>query len=681
MQLYQLKGISTIPGRYSSNLSFVAYLLLVLLASYPAVSVAVNFTQCLENVMTCANGSDPSIQACAFLNISNVTAFSLLRTSNGNPILTTDTATALSYHGCYNHCGKGQEPFSWSVFSQEYSQWLLPYLALLSQLPFGAPRRMDNFMSVILTLGSPTLAGYSLYLTVLNARWVNDKLFSGIDYPSSTVRLSVVRTLSGLQQVPLRVHPGRSARFESLVIHPDNDNWWITLAEELNYSHTWSIASATSIAWVVIAYLLTVADSLSNVANSINSNGQGTGSVWLWLLPIVIGWLVLSPKCDYDRVHDAYRRANRQVFAADSRDATAAPIQVTYNFGLTISSSPDWKLYGRNITSPDESRIPPVFNYARTLSWSRTVYLTSLSYRAAWRKSSWHRVGVDGNRIPRNVSNDIPRESRLGNRDQVVDYCQPDHHEYPGINVLWPRGVVFNMIVASLMSLQLQWGTTIAAILAAWFTPTIGLGCRSMAYLIYGLLSTTVWVLLLLSSVLGYYAHYLVEDLPVPDLESDEQPTSPASITGHGFAFQSGGGGSPAIPLHRFPSPHVGTPLDTDEPASITTIKYFHTGLRHAQTIARVSDWLRWIGKFFAIVNAVGIITNSVFQYSGMYDNCYCDSSIFKWGISFAFNVISPMQSDIDLAHSAWIGALALGLTCSAFFVGSIYLIRDSLPL
>ncbi|KAG6371065.1 hypothetical protein JVT61DRAFT_10602 [Boletus reticuloceps] len=661
MQLYQTK----------------AYLLLVLLALFPAVSVAVNFTQCLENVITCAN--DPSSQSCAFLNISNATAFSMLRTSKGNPILTTDTATALSYHGCYNYCGKGQEPFSWTVFSQEYSQWLLPYLALLSQLPFGAPRRMDNLMSVILTLGSPTLAGYSLYLTLLNARWVNDKLFSGIDYPSSAVRLAVVRTLSSLQQVPLRVHPGRSARFESLVVHPDNDNWWITLAEELDYSHTWSISSATSIAWVVIAYLLTVADSLSNVANSINSNGQGTGSVWLWLLPIVIGWLVLSPKCDHDRVHDAYHRANRQVFVADSRDATAAPIHLTYNFGLTISSSPDWKLYGRNITSPDESRIPPVFNYARTLSWSRTVYLTSLFYRAAWRKSSWHRVGVDGNRIPRNVPNDIPRESRLGNRDQVRDYCHPDHHESPEINVLWPRGVVFNMIVASLMSLQLQWGTTIAAILAAWFTPTIGLGCRSLAYLIYGMLSTAVWILLLLSSVLGYYAHHLVEDLPIPDFESDEQDTSPTSITGHGFPFP-GGAGSAAIPLHRFPSPHVGTPLDTDEPASITTIKYFHTGWRHAQTIARVSDWLRWIGKSLAIVNAVGIITNSVFQYSGMYDNCYCDSSIFKWGISFAFNVISPMQNDIDLAHSAWIGALALGLTCSAFFVGSIYLIRDSLP-
>ena len=453
-----------------SDLSFLVYILVVLLALYPVHSTAVNFSQCLADVIDCANNA--SSQTCVSMNISNTTAFSLLRTSKGTPVVTTDAATALSYTGCYKHCGKGQEPFSWTGFSQEYSAWLLPYLALLSQLPFGARRRMDNLMSAVLTLGSPTLAGYSLYLTLLNGRWVNDQLFSGVNYPSAAVRQSVVQVLNSLQQVPLRIHPGNFARFESLVVHPDNDNWWITLAAEIDYSHTWSIASATSITWVVIAYLLTVADSLSNVTNNINSSGQGTGSVWLWLLPIVVGWLVLSPKCDYNRVHDAYHKANRQVFVADSHDATAAPTHVTSNFGLTISPSPQWKLYDRNITSPDESRIPPVFNYARTLSWSRTVYATSLFYRAAWRKSS-HRIGVDGNHIPGNIRNDVPRESRLGNRSQIIDYCHPDHHEYPGVNVLWPRGMFFNMIVASIMALQLQWATTLAAVLAAWFTPTI----------------------------------------------------------------------------------------------------------------------------------------------------------------------------------------------------------------
>ena len=469
MSLYHRRGIPPVPRLNLSDLPFLAYILLALLALHTVNSAAANFTQCFTNMIDCANNA--SSNACVSLNTSSIDAFSFLRTSDGTPAASTDTATAFSYPACERFCGASQEPFVWTVFSEQYAQWLLPYLALLSQLPFGAPLRMDNLMSVALTLGSPTLAGYSLYITLLNARWLNKHLFSGVDYPSIAIRQSVVQVLSSLQQVPLRVHPGNSARFESLIVHPDNDEWWTTLAAELDYSHTWSISSATSITWVVIAYLLTVADSLYNVAENINSSGQGTGSVWLWLLPIVVGWLVLSPKCDYDRVHEAYHKANKQAFVTDSRDLTAAPTHVTWNFGLTISPCPDWKLYHRNITSPDESRIPPVFNYARTLSWSRAAYVTSLYYRAAWRKSSY-RVGVDGQQIPGNIHNGVPRQSRLGNREQIIRYCTPGRHEYPGVDVLLPRGVIFNMVVASLMSLQLQWGTTFGAILAAWFTPT-----------------------------------------------------------------------------------------------------------------------------------------------------------------------------------------------------------------
>jgi hypothetical protein len=45
--------------------------------------------------------------------------------------------------------------------------------------------------------------------------------------------------------------------------------------------------------------------SFTNIAAGLNSSGQGVGSVWLWLLPIVMGRRQISPKCDYDRVKHA----------------------------------------------------------------------------------------------------------------------------------------------------------------------------------------------------------------------------------------------------------------------------------------------------------------------------------------------------------------------------------------
>ena len=192
-----------------------------------------------------------------------------------------------------------------------------------------------------------------------------------------------------------------------------------------------------------------------------------------------------------------------------------------------------------------------------------------------------------------------------------------------------------------------------------------------------------MWILLVFSSILGYYAHHLANDLPIPDSESDGQRTPAAGITYNGSGL-SGIGDGAAILLQDFQSPNLDTeyeeiPLSVDEPASFTTVKFSHGGRIHARTITRVADWLRWIGKFLALVNAIGIIVNSVFQYAGVYDNCFCDSSFYTWGFQ-AFNVISPIQDDIDLAQSAWIGALALGLSCCTFFVGTMYLIRDSLP-
>ena len=421
-------------------------------------------------MINCADNA--SSQACTFLNISNATAFSLLRTSKGTPVVATDDATALSYLGCKMLCGGGgleSYGFSWTVFSQQYAQWLLPYLALLSQLPFGAQRRTDNLMSVVLTLGSPTLAGYSLYMTLLNARWLNTHLFKGLDYPSPTVRQSVVRALSSLQQVPLRVHPEGSARFKYLIVHPGNDDWWTTFATELDYSHTWTISSATSIVWVVIAYLLTVVDSLSNVANYLNPNGQGIGSVWLWLLPIVVGWLILSPKCDYDRVCKAYHKANKRLVVPGSQGPPAHHTPPPTNLGLTISPCSEWaSYYPRNVTSPDELCTPPLFNYARALSWSRAVYVTSLYYRTAWQKSGYCAT-INDLHIPVDVHSDVLRENRPTAHDQIIQYCTPDCH----VNVLWPPRVIINMILASIMSLQLQWSTTFGAVLAAWFTPTI----------------------------------------------------------------------------------------------------------------------------------------------------------------------------------------------------------------
>ncbi|KAG1874744.1 hypothetical protein DFJ58DRAFT_650894 [Suillus subalutaceus] len=506
-------------------------------------------------------------------------------------------AVGFTYHTCYHHCGSGTQNPTWANISQQFGAWLLPYLALISQLPFGARHRVDNLMSAILIVGSPVLAGYSMILTILNANWIS-RQFDNLSFPNTK---SAVRILISLQQSPLRIS-NEDSLLSSLVVLPDNDDWWPTIADFLDYTHTWSIASATTIAWVVVAYLLTVASSLSDVPSNINSNGQGTGSVWLWLIPIVIGWLQLSPKCDYVRVRKAMDNADAMAFVAnDDSDAVVKASDLSERRAVSIDTDME------NPSSPDEMLTPPVFYYARAISWSRSAEDVFNAFRIASNNAKIHKpVATGATWKNANRRNFIEPSNRKGNASEVNAYCRLPRY---AVRSPWATGMFSRMFVASLLPLALQWATTGAAILTVYFTPTEGLGCRSLGYIIYGALATIIWVMLVMSSILSHYAS-----------SHSDRPRSPSS--------------------------------------SITI-----------RLVKVVSNLLRWGGKLVAIVNAIGIIAAGMFQFTSVYDNCYCNSSVLGRGAQNAYASVMLDDSDFGQTKAAWFGALALAGSTSLGFI------------
>ncbi|KAG1766415.1 hypothetical protein EDD22DRAFT_355853 [Suillus occidentalis] len=415
-----------------------------------------------------------------------------LLNSNGDPVSNVADATAISYSLCTSFCGKGGD-FQVSVSAQDFSSWFLPYLALISQLPFGAQYRLDNLMSAILTVGSPVLAGYSLFITLLNSRWINRRFSHSVDYPNSRSAVSII---SSLQQSPLRLHSDRAC-FASLIVLPENDSWWQYFFELVDYTHTWSIASATSIAWVVVAYILSVADSPSDVFVTATAGAEATSSVWLWLIPIVMGWLQLSPKCDFNRLKAAYDRADRHARAGMADRLIATPSASTQR-ALRITAQEE------DVISPDELLTPPVFNYSRSLEWACTAEDIFLMYKAASEKArSRIPVNAESEWIESDDFKSIHPHNRHGSPQEIAAYCaQPGRARRSH----WAPGVFTRMIIASCASLALQWGTVGGAFIVAWFTPTVGLGCRSLSYLLYGVVSTIIWMMLLISSILAHYS-------------------------------------------------------------------------------------------------------------------------------------------------------------------------------
>ena len=382
----------------------------------------------------------------------------------GKPTLPGLNATAITYDLCVSQCGTFQEPFQWTVFSKQFMSWLLPWLALLLQLPFGANDKLDNLESMLLTLGSPTLAAYSLALTVLNGRWIA-QLFSKYRYPNAK---NAVRILSKLQQSPFRVDKD-DGLLASLIILPQNDGWWEELVERLDcYSHTWSISAATSIAWVIIAYIFTIAHYFSQDAqNALNPNRDGfesIGSLWLWLLPIVVGWLQFSPPCDSIRLYQAVDRANTMAHIANP---TSQPIKAEVVFRKRAIDLARSELDTARL---DEHSTPPIYNYARFLPWVQSVVVVSDA------------LGIISERDHHHDPVDPGTEWRDRNSDgggtltalQVGNYSLPrpgSVYDHPRHKWGLDSSLICRMVVASAVALILQWGTTGGAI---WFTSAIG---------------------------------------------------------------------------------------------------------------------------------------------------------------------------------------------------------------
>ncbi|KAG1757930.1 hypothetical protein EDB19DRAFT_1901418 [Suillus lakei] len=559
----------------------------LLLLVYSVEKVAgQDWMQCLTDVKANANATNNLV---GLLN------------GNGDPVSSVTDATAMSYSLCTSFCGKGQD-FRVSVFAQDFSSWLLPYLALISQLPFGAQYRLDNLMSAILTVGSPTLAGYSLFITLLNSRWINRRFRQSVDYPNSRFAVSLI---SSLQQVSLTLHSDRT-RFASLVVLPENDSWWKYFSELVDYTHTWSIASATSIAWVVVAYILSIVNSPSDFFVNGQSGDEVTSSVWLWLIPIVIGWLQLSPKCDFNRLQAAYDRADRHT-RARMADVPVTMPPVSNQSALTITAQEE------DVMSPDELLTPPVFNYSRSLQWAYTAENIFLTYKVASEKAR--------NRIPVNVEsewvesddfNSIHPRNRRGSPQEIAAYCaQPERARRSH----WAPGVFTRMALASCASLALQWGTIGGAFMTKWFTPTIGMGCRSLGYLLYGVVSTLIWMMLLTSSILAHYS-----------------------------------------------------------------AAYSYRASLSARVALAISHLLRRMSKLLAIANSIWVIATCVLQYSGVYDTCFCNSSMISRGKDGAYVTIIETAAQAALAKATWIGGFILTFTSASAFVVLMSLLLDTLP-
>ncbi|KAG2142507.1 hypothetical protein BD769DRAFT_1598929 [Suillus cothurnatus] len=195
------------------------------------------------------------------------------------------------------------------------------------------------------------------------------------------------------------------------------------------------------------------------------------------------------------------------------------------------------------VVSPDELLTPPIFNYSCLLPWTKTADTVLQVLKAASDKAE--------NNLPVNQSGEwhsdlqsvIHPSNRSGTPEQIRAYCAMDAQRSH-----WAPEVFRRMAFASCVSLALQWGTVGGAIIIEWFTPTTGMGCRSLSYFIYGAVSTIIWMMFLISSILAHYSAADFDQKPQSELDQESQSGEDLSVEGQSSTGEKSYAGKKSSP-------------------------------------------------------------------------------------------------------------------------------------
>ena len=527
--------------------------------------------------------------------------------------------------------------------------------------------RVDNLVSVLLAIGSPALAGYSLAITRLNSRWLSRQFL----YLHFSNRVNIPLAVSALQHIPFRIDASGSL-LPSLIVLPQNDRYWKLLGVAAKRTRQWSIPVAMNIIWALVALSFTIVDSLVDFDYFLTVPGDAGYSIaalWTYLLPVVVGWLHVGSQPEADHLRNALNEAHEVAYVATSSEpvpATRIPNR------STRAVDPSTRLI--DYVNADEKKTAPILNYARVFIWSQQAeYILKLYECAAARAEKRITVQHGGEWTSGDEDNIVARD-RIGNEEEVVQYCmhgpetnpspshgfwQPptpfapysalspstnpssmtfgmgvadanfaDELTIPTVSFKYDQGAlpeglravpekpefateVFQRVaVATFLALALQWGTTGASILIHLNTPPKGIGCRVLTFILYGAAGTISFWLLLLSSILGHSA--------------------------------------------RRQSVHGG-----------------RSGLK--RWIGYTAALIRGLGKTIAIMNGLGILVSCTLQFAGVYDNCFCSSTIFGGNLNGLVSFIGPDIRGSEV-YGYWIGGTVMAFSVSGLYSFAIYI-------
>ncbi|KAG8820238.1 hypothetical protein FRC17_010212 [Serendipita sp. 399] len=577
-----------------------------------------NFTQCVSDVRNHTLAYEP-----------------FLVRLDGQQTTNSSEAVGADYGTCKAYCGTAASPFQWSLFSQQFTGWLLPFLALTAQLPYESDGTWHDLMSLFLTVGSPPLAMYSLALTIFNSRYARrqlDGLFLRYQDPQrqlilDDLKLRVFQSLRVSQQEPFEL--GNLGPYD---LRWDNTEkaelelrWWKTLHETLSSkARSFTASLATQAAWAFVAFSFTWVDALGSekIGTNVTAYGLAISLCWSWVMVLVLGWFFAGVSLSRRPMTEAITRTN---LTHPDTLPRLAPYERRRGRAYVALS--------RRIAG-DAERPGPLYNYARAFVWAHmveqaieTIRLNALEPQpTVFQIQSPSQVAGPSSTTlmmtqivtpPSSPAVPLSQPSRpplqpivsLGGVTMTTDnnFARRYLWEEGEALVLSRRAVYSRMAWAAISALVLNIATVSSAFWLDFLTPSVGLGCRSGGVLVYWMGSYIVWIAMVSSAALS--DRWSVHEAKRRITKNGRQP-----------------------------------------------------GLYPLGVLAVA---LRTFGKAASIINSAWIILHSLFEFSRFYSQCYCQTNR---GTAIWLFLDTVTIREVYNVRETWFGlAILTGAVCTIY--------------
>jgi hypothetical protein len=527
---------------------------------------------------------------------------------------------------------------------------------LTAQLPFAAGGLGPNFTSWCLAVGSPVLVTFSLVITILNRNHVHKtyaSLKQGLRDEHYLIRINAAEyLLSRGQQVPLHIRDAQA--FRALVKLPENQPWWKGLQSRLKESQRGvSPAFVAQYALAVVSWTFTLSVALVHAMDgTVFATQLACTNLWVWLLPVVAGWLIADTQYSANGINDALeakcampRTIDRaitqpvitvpqltdeehpvmtEMTEMEGHDATIEPDHARHDGSTSPEASPTVEVAPSVVLL--EERMAPVADEGVSYAPQEAMCVSQAMSSAA--SSSWVEWLVAGDQ--RQIGY-VFNYARVLTHAKLVDdivaefeLVRPTQAGNPAVNAplgnikvyapltQTPKHVWPNMAVAFVAGLVVQWSTTGSSIIISYHTAPQGIGCFSMYYIMYAGLSSVIACILLLSTLLSHVAMLRRQDR-----------CSGANAT---------------TPLQAF---------SLLEKAAIAT---------------------RLTGKGIAITNALGLVIMSMLQLSNVgFSSCWCQAAVASWGNKGYVPIFRTPRELRDLSLKPWLGGVLMSVSTCGF--------------